>query len=147
MNHGKAEDKYTHIGSSTANGAVVYTDSENGGQHLYSYHATDLAYRKQCDAFKLVQIHKFWSEEDEKVKEGTPYNKYPSFIKMCEFARAIPEVSKAYNRKLFGTTSINIVETGDEHWVDSLKTTSSGKLEKSSSNIMLILENDPRVNK
>lgn len=35
--------------------------------------------------------------------------------------------------------------TEDEHWVDNLKTTASGKWEKSSSNIMLILENDPRT--
>lgn len=107
MNHGKTEDKYTHIGSSTSNGAVVYTDTEIGGQHLYSYHATDPAYRKQCDAFKLVQIHKFWSDEDENIKEGTPYNKYPSYIKMREFAKSIPEVSKVYNRKLFRNDSRN----------------------------------------
>ncbi len=127
-------------------GAVVYTDPENGGQHLYSYHATDPAYRKQCDAFKLVQIHKFWNEEDESVKEGTPYNKYPSYVKMCEFARAIPEVSKAYNRKLFGTTAINTVETSED-WVEQLETTTTGNLCKNANNIMLILENDLRTKK
>lgn len=47
----------------------------------------------------------------------------------------------------FGETKVVTNIVGDEHWVDNLKTTASGKWEKSSSNIMLILENDPRINK
>lgn len=101
MNLGNAQDKYTHIGSSTSNGAVVYTDPENGGQHLYSYHATDPAYKEQCDAFKLVQIHKFGKEDDE-CPEARGATKH-SYKKMCDFARTDPEVSKVYNRKLFRT--------------------------------------------
>ena len=44
-------------------GAVLY----DGGNFLYSHHATDPASGKLCNAFDLVRLHKF-NEEDYDAK-------------------------------------------------------------------------------
>lgn len=83
---GNTLDKYTHIGSSTANGATVY---ENG-KFLYSYHATDPAHGILCNSFDLVRIHKFGQLDEEylKAKGATK----PSYKAMYEFAESLPEI-------------------------------------------------------
>lgn len=90
-------NKYHHIGSSAGYSASIMND----GWHMHSFHATDPAYNKACNAFDLVRIHKFGHLDDKDIKEGTPINRFPSYIKMCEFAKKDAEVSKELNRKLF----------------------------------------------
>ncbi len=146
---GNQPDKYTYIQGSVANGATVYGD----GKWLYSFHATDPASRTLCNSFDLVRIHKF-GHLDENVKEGTPTNRYPSYIEMCKFAMADEKVEKLFESKKiqkareefgqdFDTT--NVVEsTDDVEWrIKKLtKSSSTGLIEKTINNAVVILEND-----
>jgi len=138
---GNAPDKYTYINGSVANGAVVYDE----GKYLYSYHATDPASKTLCNSFDLVRIHKF-GHLDEDIKEGTPTNRYPSYIEMCKFAMADEQVEKLFKAEKFGKAveefSQNIDDENDTNWISKLRTTASGELAKCSYNVMLILEND-----
>ena len=61
----------------TMGGAVLY----DGGNFLYSHHATDPASGKLCNAFDLVRLHKF-NEEDYDAKPETPVTQLPSFKAM-----------------------------------------------------------------
>lgn len=48
------EQRYTYIKGESSCGLVIY-----GNKFAYSYHATDPASEKLCNAFDLVRIHKF----------------------------------------------------------------------------------------
>lgn len=80
-------DRYTYLGGSTTAGAIVY----DGGQFLYSHHATDPCGGREVNSFDLVRIHKF-GDQDRDASPGTPTHRLPSYKAMCEFAEAIPEV-------------------------------------------------------
>ena len=82
-------DRYTYTGGSTAGGARVYND----GQYLYSSHATDPAGGQSCNAFDLVRIHK-WGHLDDVSGEDTPVTKLPSYDKMSEWCKELPEVKQ-----------------------------------------------------
>lgn len=148
--HGNQADKYTYINGSVANGAAVY----GGGKWLYSFHATDPASRTLCNSFDLVRIHKF-GEMDDNVKEGTPTNRYPSYVEMCKFALEDEEVNDLFKKEKFSKAAEEFgqdVEIAneqkpqqDESWMAKLDLTQEGNLVKSVDNILLILENDPNL--
>ena len=91
---GNQADKFTYINGSVANGATVYGD----GKWLYSFHATDPASRTLCNSFDLVRIHKFGCLDDD-IKDGTPTNRFPSYVEMCKFALEDVEVSKEFEKQ------------------------------------------------
>lgn len=139
---GNGPDKYTYINGSVANGATVYGD----GKWLYSFHATDPASRTLCNSFDLVRIHKFGYLDDE-AKEGTPTNRMPSYIAMCQFALEDEEVSKLFKKekliKAQGEFS-SVTTEDDSNWIDKLtisKTT--GTIDKTINNALIVLQNDP----
>lgn len=136
------EDRYTYTGGSTSAGAVSYQD-----KYMYSHHATDPTSGKLCNAFDLVRIHLF-SSDDENVKPDTPINKMPSYLRMCELATDDPEV-----RLSLGTERMQRLEEDfpemdwpDEEvnldWVKKLKLDKSGTVLSTSENVKIILEND-----
>lgn len=84
---GDFKDKYTHVGSTTTNGAVVY----DNGWFMHSYHATDPACGKNCNAFDLVRIHKF-GHLDKDTPEDKNGKARPSFNAMCKFVEELPEI-------------------------------------------------------
>lgn len=144
---------YHHIGSTTGYSAHVY----DNGLRLFSYHATDDAYWIPCDAFKLVQIHKF-GNLDEGYWNGAEGAASKSYQAMKKFALEIPEVAREFKRMVLGTpkddfgvpleTDNKDVEVQDDtEWVDKFEITTNGNLCKTSNNIMLILENDLRIKK
>lgn len=142
---GNDPNKYHHVGSSTGYSAQVYED----GQHLFSYHATDAAYYKQCDAFRLVQIHKF-GYLDNDTADDVEGAALPSYHAMKKFALEIPEVQKELNRAIFGNAKDNfkdvkVQEDNSNEWYLELERSESNALKKNANNIMLILENDPRI--
>lgn len=79
-------DRYTFTGGSTSGGLVVY---EN--KFTYSHHSTDPTSGVLCNAFDLVRLHLF-RDLDADALEGTPGNKLPSFIAMCDYAVADADV-------------------------------------------------------
>lgn len=145
---GNGPDKFTYIQGSVANGATVYGD----GKWLYSFHATDPASRTLCNSFDLVRIHKFGHLDDD-VKEGTPSNRYPSYVEMCKFALEDEKVCKEFEiqklekaKQEFSqspTIQNNIENTNIEWRLKKLKKSiSTGLIEKTINNALVILEND-----
>ena len=146
---GNALDKYTYINGSVANGAVVY----DGGKYLYSYHATDPASKTLCNSFDLVRIHKF-GHLDEDVKEGTPTNRYPSYVEMCKFAMADERVEKLFETQKLQKAREEFnkdFENKDEQKIEDdvewrtkklTKSSNTGLIEKTINNAVTILEND-----
>jgi len=145
------EDRYTYAGGSTTGGAVIYDD----GKFLYSNHATDPAGGKLCNAFDLVRLHKF-ADRDEEAKDGTPTVKLPSYAAMCELAAADNAVTtlltKERRDKAAAEFSMPLPETAaqtaadidvGDNWESKLAVTSTGLLQKTIDNVLIILENDP----
>ncbi len=140
-----SDGRLTYTEGSTIGGAVLY----EGGNFLFSHHATDPASGKLCNSFDLVRIHKF-GEADEAAKPDTPINNLPSFKAMCEFAIAQEPVSKLittekYEKAVADFSDINIEKT-DLDWVGKLKVSSQTGLPlKTIDNVLIILENDPKI--
>ena len=149
--HGNQADKYTYINGSVANGATVYGD----GKWLYSFHATDPTSRTLCNSFDLVRIHKF-GHLDEEIKEGTPTNRYPSYIEMCKLAledqnvavefekQKLEKAQKEFSQSISISDNLEKVDDTDVEWrTKKLKRSSStGLIERTINNALAILEND-----
>lgn len=85
VHDGSAKPRYTYLGGTTTNGAVV----EDDGLFLYSHHGSDPCGDQLVNAFDLVRIHKF-GKQDEKIDPETPVVKLPSFAAMIEFCQSDP---------------------------------------------------------
>ena len=107
------DDRYTFAAGSTAAGLVIYND----GKFAYSNHGTDPAGGQLCNAFDLVRIHKFGSEDDD-VAGNTPTNKRPSFKAMLDFAAEDREVRLALDREQREEAKIDFDPEDDEEEVD-----------------------------
>lgn len=79
-------DRWTYVGGSRPEGAIIYDD----GQKLHSHHDTDPA-RGQHNSFDLVRLHRF-SGLDAGMPGGTPIGDLPSYRAMCELAEGLPDV-------------------------------------------------------
>ena len=140
------DDRFTYTGGSTTGGAVIYDD----GNFLYSHHATDPCGNRLVNAFDLVRLHLFAGKDDE-AKPGTPFNRLPSFVAMCEKATADPDVAALMNRerydaavKEFADAPVQATENAPENWMPLLKTSpQTGDIAKTVDNVIIILEHDP----
>ena len=136
-------DRYTFTGGSTTGGAIVY----DNGSFLYSHHATDPAGGKLVNAFDLVRLHRF-GDLDDSAKEGTPVAKMPSYERMKQFAVADPAVSLLLNQERYNqaTEDFGAAEDTDPNWMSRLKLNpNNGRPDKCAANVLLLLENDPRL--
>ena len=77
-----AANRYTFLGGSTAGGAVLY----DGGQFLFSHHATDPAGGRLCNAFDLVRLH-LYGDMDINADPATPVNRLPSYTRMVKLVK------------------------------------------------------------
>lgn len=137
--------RYTYLGGSTTGGAVLY----DGGKFLYSHHATDPCSGRLVNAFDLVRLHKY-GDKDESATAGTPTNKSPSYIAMCEFANSIPEVSALVNKEQYESAvkdfdGVTVAESEEpENWMVLLeKNSQTGAVKATIDNVRIILEHDP----
>ena len=141
------EDRYTYAAGSTTGGAIVYDD-----KFLYSHHATDPAGGKLCNAFDLCRIHLFGSQDDD-VKPGTPPNKYPSFMAMCNFARNDPNVEDRLNAERYEQANADFAEMAasgamektDTSWMRGLTVSDSGKYDRTIGNVEVMIQGDSRL--
>lgn len=147
-------ERYTYTEGSTVGGAVLY---ENGN-FLFSHHGTDPAGGKLCNAFDLVRLHLFQDKDDD-AKPDTPVTGLASFKAMCEFALQDQEVSKIisierYERAQEEFAEANnlpmlpdgVAEVVDMNWLGKIKYSSqSGLPLKTIDNVLIILENDPKL--
>lgn len=138
--------RYTYTGGSTVGGAVVYDND----LFLYSHHATDPCSGLLVNAFDLIRLHKF-SEQDQEAKEGTPVNKLPSFTAMSKLALADKAVSDRMAREKFEQAREAFAapdkpeEEENIDWVSQLGKDGNGNWQKTVNNVILILQNDPKL--
>ena len=139
--------RYTYTGGTTTGGAIVY----DGDLFLYSHHATDPCSGQLVNAFDLVRLHLF-GDRDNEAKEDTPTNRLPSFVAMATLAKEDREVSGLMIREryeeakaIFNTQTAEPVLDGevDLDWMRGLTRDGNGRIEKTISNVTLVLENDP----
>lgn len=141
-------NRYTYVAGSTVGGAVVYED----GLFLYSHHATDPCSGRLVNAFDLVRLHKFGDLDDE-AKPDTPVNRLPSFTEMCAFALNDAGVAAIINQERyekavedFGEPSNTPATKEDLNWISKLKISpNTGQPLKTIDNVLIILENDPKL--
>ncbi len=147
------EDRYTYKEGSTSAGLIIYDD-----KFAYSHHGTDPISGKLCNAFDLVRIHKF-GLRDEDAKEDTPGNRLPSFKDMIHLATQDPAV-----RQLIGSEKLAeafadfdddyaagadkgapVVDPDDQKWLEKLDIDKNGNYLSTIKNVVLIMQNDPRL--
>lgn len=113
--------RYTHIGSTSYGGLVVY----DNGTFAYSHHESDPVGGREVNAFDLVRIHKF-GKLDDRASEQTNITKLPSYTAMLAFATQDIKVKKERLAELSEDFAGTEPEHDDEEdpeadWVDQLK--------------------------
>lgn len=148
------DDRLTYTGGSTVAGAVIY----DGGNFLYSHHATDPCSGQLVNAFDLVRLHLF-GDKDEAAKSGTPANKLPSYQEMKKLALGNEAVARDLNQHYAAQasdffTNLDTNADGDKqhqpdvNWMADAKLDydqNTGRPKKTRDNIMKILQHDPAL--
>lgn len=137
------DGRYTYTEGSTSAGVIVY----EGGQFLYSHHATDPIGGLLVNAFDLLRVHKFQELDDEEnVTDDTPINKRPSFDAMRRFAVTDPEVKKIVAKEQIESASEDFEDDlEDPNWVLELQLNQNGGIKSTARNIILILKHDSAI--
>ena len=136
-------NRYTYAQGSTTAGMIVYDDD----LLCYSHHSTDPISGLDVNAFDLVRLN-LYGEMDSDVEEGTPINKHPSFLAMCDLVNKDKKVrtilSESIAKDFLNDSSLDS-ETVSTDWLAQLERTRQGKIVSTVANFLLILENDPRL--
>lgn len=133
--------RYTYLGGSTTGGAVLYDD----GKFLYSHHATDPCGGHLVNAFDLVRLHKY-GDKDAEATAGSPTNRLPSYLAMCEFALSLQDVREKRAAEDFAEIKAEPQKSdADLAWTDGLTLSANGGYEKTLNNIMLIVQHAPEL--
>ena len=156
--------RYTYTGGSTTGGAVLYDD----GKFLYSHHATDPCGGKLVNAFDMVRLHLF-GDRDDGAPPGAQINQLPSFKAMTGAAlnddavaslvaqerahEAIAELEamglKEPEQEPARAPGEGPAPTEEEQLAAVIqkleKHPKTGQIKKTIDNVLLILDNDPRL--
>lgn len=120
-----SEGRYDYLPGESTAGVVIYDD-----KFAYSHHETDPACGKLLNAFDLVRIHKFGSDDEKK-----------SYSEMADFASKGEAVRLLMTEERVAQASQEFSE--DDDWHKRLRyMTRSNLLENSVWNLNLILNND-----
>lgn len=145
------DGRYTYKHGSSSAGLIIYDD-----KFAYSHHATDPICGMLANAFDLVRVHLFGSQ-DEKVKEDTPVSSLPSFKAMSELASTDEAVCRIIVTEKLEAAKFDFANVGSEEaesedteessddWMADLELTKAGAVKGTASNILAILDNDPRL--
>ncbi len=121
-----SEGRYDYLPGESTAGVVIYDD-----KFAYSHHATDPACGKLLNAFDLVRIHRFGSDDEKK-----------SYSEMADYASKDEAVRLLMTEERIVQASQEFSE--DDDWHKRLRyMTRSNLLENSVWNLNLILNNDP----
>jgi predicted P-loop ATPase len=152
-------DRYTYRKGSVAGGLVCYD-----GKFAYSHHETDPASRQLCNAFDLCRIHLFGVHDE--GSRVTDITRKPSYNMMQEMAADDKEVRMliATERRAQVGDDFDGIDpdgdTGEEgedkearkrkklesmKWMGELEMDKRGNIKSTAKNIMLVLENDPKL--
>ncbi len=149
--HTDSEDRLTYTGGSTIGGAVIY----DGGNFLYSHHATDPCSGELVNAFDLIRLHMF-NDRDQEAKPGTPVNQLPSYKAMKRLAIADKAVAKSLNETMAKASDIfqpvgsqtSAKDTPETNWMEAAQLVydqNTGMPKSSRDNIIRILNFDPAL--
>lgn len=108
-----AKPRYTFVGGTTANGAVI----EDGGLFLYSHHGSDPCADMLVNAFDLVRIHKF-GKLDEKTDPDAKVTDLPSWKAMLEFLQDDPGYKRQQASSKYDQTAM-FDDVMDEYFDDA----------------------------
>lgn len=146
-------NRFTYTKGSTAGGAVLYDD----GKWLYSHHATDPCSGKLVNAFDLVRLH-LYGELDDEAETGTPMHRLPSFKAMTQLALqdgAIADIIAKEQYEHGAVADFAGLETQNPeapaenetgwHWRRQLEMDGNGKPQRTTRNVLLMLEGDPQL--
>ncbi len=128
-------NRYTYLEGSTSGGLVLY----DGGLFCYSHHGTDPIGGRLVNAFDLVRLHKF-GLQDEDEDEDTRVAELPSFKAMQEFA-----LKQGAVKKELAESKRQETEEDFDDWMERLTFTKNGDLEKTITNLELVLRHDPAL--
>jgi hypothetical protein len=135
------DERYTHIGSSSHGGLVVYDEDT----FAYSHHENDPCSGREVNSFDLVRLHKF-GRLDDRASENTNMDKLPSYTAMLAFATQDVNVKKDRLAELsedFAGVD-DEVEVDEDAWIDKLKVSDKTGLPlPTAENIETILMNGP----
>ena len=131
-------DRWTYAQGSTEGGLVIYED-----KWAYSHHGTDPCCEKLVNAFDLVRLHLYGSE-DQDSDINTPVNRLPSFLSMEKMAREDRKVSASMSREIYRSAHEDFQEELDG-WVDELDRDKKGNYLPSPVNFGRICRNDRRL--
>lgn len=135
------DGRYTYKEGSVSGGLVCYE-----GKFAFSHHETDPASKQLCNAFDLVRIHLYGTQDEGSRTEDV--TRKPSYKAMTELARNDRNVKLLLASELEKSASddfadVEIPEDYNDDWKEELTYAKggSGKLECTINNIILILEN------
>lgn len=132
--------RYTYTEGSTSGGVVVYDD-----KFTYSHHATDPASGQLCNVWDLVRLHKF-RDLDADCEIGTPAGSRPSYKAMSELIAEDGRVKAQVIADRRGEAAEDFMtEETDDSWTSKLKLTEKGLIAQTATNIVTILNNDPKL--
>lgn len=139
-------NRYTYTEGSTAAGVVTYDD-----KFSYSHHATDPASGQLVNAWDLVRLHKFHDLDDD-TDPDTPASSRPSYRAMNKLATEDRRVTAQIVTDRTAEAMNDFDELPDQTptapskaWQERLKVTDKGAIAQTIDNILIILENDPRL--
>jgi predicted P-loop ATPase len=145
----ESRDRYTFIDGTSTNGLIIYNS-----RYCYSNHASDPACGQLCNAFDIIRIHKFGYKDAGKIKSDTPVTRVPSYVEMMEWCRGIDAVKiELIKSKIdlspsdFDVFNTDADDNKNADWQIKLQITAAGDIKPSFLNAVLIMENDPQLNK
>ena len=137
-------NRYTYTEGSTGAGVVIYDD-----KFSYSFHGTDPASGQTCNAWDLVRVHKFGAL-DADIDPDKPVSSRPSYKAMSELATKDSRVKA----QLVNDRTAEAVddfaeelaaEPNPDGWKEKLQFTEKGGLAQTIENVVLIVQNDPKL--
>ena len=148
---GAKADRYTYLGGSSVNGAVVYDSN-----FMYSNHESDPASQQLCNSFDLVRVHLF-GEQDTNSRASDP-RKLPSFRSMCEFIESDERVvaqmitTRDVDMSAMGFDAIEdeqepVKVDAETSWQSRLQRAEEGGVRSTQFNANMIVSNDSGLRK
>ena len=140
------DDRFTYAGGSTYAGAIVYDD-----RFLYSHHATDPASEQLCNAFDLVRIHKFGDNKDSQNKmldlavKDIRVKKQLANDRQRQLEEDFGNLGEVIKTDAKSEENMTEPKEKKEDWSLKLDYDRQGKPKSTVDNIILILDNDPRL--
>ena len=135
--------RYTYTEGSTAAGVVIYDD-----KFSYSHHATDPASGQLCNAWDLVRLHRFGAlDADEPTdKPVTSRESYKAMVELAtEDGRVKAQLVSDRTAEALEDFEALPEEQKGEDWRSKIKVTERGGIAQTIENIVLILNNDPKL--